>query len=311
MSLYGTFERSSLFGALASLSIIFSAAYTIYMYQRIAFGGTYSRIFTVTIPDVNKREFMILITLVVPTVFFGIYPAPILDGIQYSVSTLIYSFDFIDTSNIQYCSIFTGTISYNTPPQAGRWGTFNVQYDSNWLDNPQYVSSMLEAVKQQAIALRNQDPNGQITGKVGRLKFNRILWNNESDRVKMKAWLDLADIPHLPNLGSHTLTSQSIREINKLFYLIPVYIGEVPIISSFIRWIIYTLVSFINLEWAILISSLEPLFNIYRFYTLPRRIRKLLSIMQKFIIFIKNNGNFIILITFICLIIISLLLFMF
>jgi hypothetical protein len=46
---------------------------------------------------------------------------------------------------------------------------------------------MLEAVKQQAIALRNQDPNGQITGKVGRLKFNRILWNNESDRVKMKA----------------------------------------------------------------------------------------------------------------------------
>jgi NADH-ubiquinone oxidoreductase chain 4 len=94
MSLYGVFERSSLFGVLASSSIVFSAAYTIYMYQRISFGGSYSRMFTVNMIDLNKREFVILSTLVVPTVLFGIYTAPILDGIHYSVSTLIYSFDF-------------------------------------------------------------------------------------------------------------------------------------------------------------------------------------------------------------------------
>jgi NADH-ubiquinone oxidoreductase chain 4 len=93
MALYGTFERSSLFGVLASTSIIFSAAYTIYMYQRISFGGVYSRMFTTAIPDVTKREFMVLITLVIPTVIFGIYTAPILDAIHYSVSTLIYAFD--------------------------------------------------------------------------------------------------------------------------------------------------------------------------------------------------------------------------
>ena len=93
LSLYGVFERSSLFGVFASSSIIFSAAYTIYMYQRIAFGGAYSRMFTVTIPDLTKREFTILLILVIPTVFFGIYPAPILDAIHYSVSTLIYCFD--------------------------------------------------------------------------------------------------------------------------------------------------------------------------------------------------------------------------
>ena len=46
MSLYGVFERSSLFGVFASSSIVFSAAYTIYMYQRISFGGAYSRMFT-------------------------------------------------------------------------------------------------------------------------------------------------------------------------------------------------------------------------------------------------------------------------
>ena len=93
MSLYGVFERSSFFGTLASSSIIFSAAYTMYMYQRIAFGGSYSRMFTVNFVDLNKREFMVLLTLVVPTVVFGIYTAPILDAIHYSVSTLIYSFD--------------------------------------------------------------------------------------------------------------------------------------------------------------------------------------------------------------------------
>ena len=93
MALYGTFERSSLFGVLASTSIIFSAAYTIYMFQRISFGGVYSRMFTTAIPDLTKREFMVLLTLVVPTVIFGIYTAPILDALHYSVSTLIYSFD--------------------------------------------------------------------------------------------------------------------------------------------------------------------------------------------------------------------------
>jgi NADH-ubiquinone oxidoreductase chain 4 len=93
LSLYGVFERSSLFGVFASSSIIFSAAYTIYMYQRIAFGGVYSRMFAFSIPDLTKREFTVLLLLVVPTVFFGIYPAAILDAVHYSVSTLLYCFD--------------------------------------------------------------------------------------------------------------------------------------------------------------------------------------------------------------------------
>ena len=95
LSLYGVFERSSLYGVFASSSIVFSAAYSMYMYQKISFGGAYSRMFTVNIPDLNKREFVVLLTLVVPTVLFGIYPAPILDGLHYSVTTLIYSFDLV------------------------------------------------------------------------------------------------------------------------------------------------------------------------------------------------------------------------
>ena len=91
MSLYGVFERLPLLGIFASSSIVFSAAYTIYMFNRIVFGGSFSKFFEVNISDLNKREFFILLTLVVLTVVLGIYPAPILDGLHYSVSFLIYS----------------------------------------------------------------------------------------------------------------------------------------------------------------------------------------------------------------------------
>ena len=90
MSLYGVFERLPLLGVFASSSIVFSAAYTIYMFNRIAFGGSFSKFFEANIIDVNKREFFILFTLVLFTVVLGIYPAPILDGLHYSVSSLIY-----------------------------------------------------------------------------------------------------------------------------------------------------------------------------------------------------------------------------
>ena len=91
MSLYGTFERLPLLGAFASSSIILSAAYTIYMFNRIAFGGSFSKFFKFNIPDLSKREFNILLVLVVFTVVFGVYPAPILDGLHYSVSSLIFN----------------------------------------------------------------------------------------------------------------------------------------------------------------------------------------------------------------------------
>jgi len=91
MSLYGVFERLPLLGVFASSSIVFSAAYTIYMYNRITFGGSYSKFFEVNVIDINKREFFILLTLVLFTVILGIYPSPVLDGLHYSVSSLIYN----------------------------------------------------------------------------------------------------------------------------------------------------------------------------------------------------------------------------
>lgn len=94
LSLYGIFERLPILGALASSSIVFSAAYTIYMFNRIAFGGRFTPYLSYhwsTTTDVSLREFFMLILLVLITVVLGVYPAPVLDGLHYSVSTLIYN----------------------------------------------------------------------------------------------------------------------------------------------------------------------------------------------------------------------------
>jgi len=91
LSLYGIFERLPILGILASTSIVFSAAYTIYMFNRIVFGGSYSKYFVINIMDLTKREFLILLILVLFTIVLGVYPAPILDGLNYSISGVLYN----------------------------------------------------------------------------------------------------------------------------------------------------------------------------------------------------------------------------
>ena len=91
MSLYGIFERLPLLGAIASSSIVLSAAYTIFMFNRIAFGGTFPKFFRENLSDVTLREFLLLFILVIFTIILGIYPSFILDGLHYSTTSLIYS----------------------------------------------------------------------------------------------------------------------------------------------------------------------------------------------------------------------------
>lgn len=92
MALFGIFERLPLAGILASSSIVLSAVYTIFMFNRIIFGGVF-KTWHSYLPDLNKREYLILLILVVFTVIFGIYPSLFLDTLNYAVSTLIFSFE--------------------------------------------------------------------------------------------------------------------------------------------------------------------------------------------------------------------------
>jgi NADH-ubiquinone oxidoreductase chain 4 len=93
MCLYGVFERLPIAGIFASLSIVFSAGYTIFMFNRIVFAGSLlpKRWWINYIPDLNKREFFMLFVLILFTILLGIYPSIILDSLHYYTSFLIYS----------------------------------------------------------------------------------------------------------------------------------------------------------------------------------------------------------------------------
>jgi NADH-ubiquinone oxidoreductase chain 4 len=96
MSLYGVFERMPLAGILASSSIVFSAAYTIFMFNRICFAGSFFfKYWFEYIPDLNKREFFMLLVLVLFTIILGIYPSIILDGLHYYTFHLLYNIYYI------------------------------------------------------------------------------------------------------------------------------------------------------------------------------------------------------------------------
>nr|UYG49006.1 NADH dehydrogenase subunit 4 [Rhizoctonia sp.] len=89
LSLNGIWDRNPVISVLGSSGIVFSACYSIWLYNRISY-GSFSPYLTVT-SDVTRREFMLLISLVIPAVLFGIFPNVILDTLHLSVSTLLYN----------------------------------------------------------------------------------------------------------------------------------------------------------------------------------------------------------------------------
>jgi NADH-ubiquinone oxidoreductase chain 4 len=89
LSLIGIWERSPLISALGATGIVLSAIYSIYLYNRISY-GIYSPHLK-PIKDISRREFNLLITLLLPTVLLGIFPNVVLDGLHFSISSLIYN----------------------------------------------------------------------------------------------------------------------------------------------------------------------------------------------------------------------------
>ena len=89
MSLIGIWERSSIVAILGATGIVLSACYSIYLYNRISY-GSYSPYLS-PLKDINRREFILLLTLLLPTIIFGIFPNIILDSLHASLSTLLYN----------------------------------------------------------------------------------------------------------------------------------------------------------------------------------------------------------------------------
>jgi NADH-ubiquinone oxidoreductase chain 4 len=114
LCLYGSFVKLPLLGVLASSSIVFSAAYSVYLFNRVVFGGSFSKFFQENLSDLTKREFLLLFILAFFTVLFGVYPIFILDGLHFNVSSLIYSITEISSYNDNVVTEYAGVLPFIT-----------------------------------------------------------------------------------------------------------------------------------------------------------------------------------------------------
>ncbi len=102
--LVGVFQINILVAILASLGVILTAAYMLWLYRRVVFGKL-NNPDTKSMSDLNKTEMYILISIAFLTLFFGIYPDPLLITIDVSVDNLIdkyhsnINFNLVQKSN--------------------------------------------------------------------------------------------------------------------------------------------------------------------------------------------------------------------
>tara|TARA_B100001540_G_C15789539_1_gene634751 strand:- start:499 stop:1983 length:1485 start_codon:yes stop_codon:yes gene_type:complete len=86
--LIGVFKDNFLVAVIASLGVILGAAYMLWLYKRVIFGKLINKELKKMI-DLNKSEYLILISLAIPTLFFGFYPDPLINTIEVSINDLI------------------------------------------------------------------------------------------------------------------------------------------------------------------------------------------------------------------------------
>jgi len=91
LTLVGAFQVNTWVAALATTGVVLSACYALWLYRRIIFGGLEKESLK-GILDMSMREKMILVPLILVTIFFGIYPFPILDATSASVEHLLESY---------------------------------------------------------------------------------------------------------------------------------------------------------------------------------------------------------------------------
>lgn len=85
--LLGSFSTNSLVSFFASTSVVLSAAYSIWLFNRIAFGPVND--FICSYSDLNKIEFIVLSSIATLVLIFGIFPNTILEYLHISCSFVL------------------------------------------------------------------------------------------------------------------------------------------------------------------------------------------------------------------------------
>jgi NADH-quinone oxidoreductase subunit M len=87
LTLLGTFMAHRWFSVVAATGVIIAALYLLWAYQRVFHGEPDEA--NASFPELRLREGLVLAPLLVLIVFLGIYPKPVLDRLEPSVSALV------------------------------------------------------------------------------------------------------------------------------------------------------------------------------------------------------------------------------
>ncbi len=90
LTLVGVFQGNTWVAFFATTGVILSACYALWLYRRVVFGSL-EKANLKWLPDMTPRELACLAPLVVLTILFGVYPAPILDTVAATVENLLKS----------------------------------------------------------------------------------------------------------------------------------------------------------------------------------------------------------------------------
>ena len=90
LTLLGVFQVNTWVALFATLGVILSAAYALWLYRRVIF-GVLEKESLKSLLDLSGREKAILYPLIVLVIFFGVYPAPVFNATAASVDALIQS----------------------------------------------------------------------------------------------------------------------------------------------------------------------------------------------------------------------------
>jgi len=88
MVIMGAMQANFWIAFAASTTLIFGAAYTLWMYKRVIFGAIANQQ-VAELKDLDGREFMVLGLLAIAVLWMGIYPAPFTDIMHASVNELL------------------------------------------------------------------------------------------------------------------------------------------------------------------------------------------------------------------------------
>jgi NADH-quinone oxidoreductase subunit M len=86
--LVGAYQANTWVAFVAATGVVLAAAYSLWLYRRVVFGEL-TRDNLKTILDMNRREVLIFAPLIVATLWFGVYPMPLLDATAVTVENLI------------------------------------------------------------------------------------------------------------------------------------------------------------------------------------------------------------------------------